>query len=337
LQLLNGLRALAAQAGVMICYSLGRLFFILGLLTLGTGLLGAVAGLLLAAVTAAALAIGLLLSQPREPADATELSWTGEVVPWIKYACGYEILSFVLLAMNLWIVQAQHAGHPQLSVYAASTMMARAVSPLGLVLAGGTFAQVARAYHTGDHRQLHRLLAGGCELLAALLIPANLMALVYGSPLLRAVCGPAYGGGGLLCGLLVAGTSLATCVFWLGEMLGAAHQLLPRLVVNLLGFVVLAPLTVVLSLRWELLGAAWAMVVGYGFLALAMGGVVRYTLGPFLRWRALLRTAAVNAAALAATLALGPPADGAGLLAQVLLSLTAFGIAFGVVRYFAGK
>jgi O-antigen/teichoic acid export membrane protein len=325
--LLNGAGLFGAQAVVTAVYSAGRLLFIAVLLALGTGLSGAVAGLALAALIASTLATTIVARQgPIVFVPPATVNWSQDILHWIKYSCGYEVFSFLLVAMNLWIVKVMHPDDPQLGLYAAGTMISRASFPLAQALTGGTFAWIATAHAEGELGRVSEMLGQLSSALAVFVVPATLLAFLYGAELLEAACGPGYGGSSFLCGLLFAGTGLAATNLCLGEVLGASNRLTARLSVTVLVFVLDLPMTIVLTKFAGLEGSAWALLAGQGVLAVTLAALVRNAVGAFVPWRFFGMIAPAGLVMLSVRAVSGLPVGFLGLGLHVIMSLAAFAL-----------
>lgn len=292
--LLNGAQCYVSQAVIATTYHLLRLICVVILVALTGDLRGAVAGLAVAAMLAAAPAALFVRSLGKRAADVPDASFGSLVRAWAGLCPGYELLAFLLAASNLWVVKVFVPDPALAGLYAACFMVTRASSALSRAVSGSTIAPLTFAFSRGRTESPRRIIAGSMRAFSLLLTPSAACALVCGEDVVRFLYGPGYAGSGLLVGMLFLGSCGFVVLSFCGGVLGAAGRLRPRLhTVIVLGLVSL-PASIALVRFAGLAGAAWALLVTGGAGATMMCWLVRSLVGPFMPWPSVLRASVAS-------------------------------------------
>jgi O-antigen/teichoic acid export membrane protein len=327
LQVLNGAGRHVAQALVSASLHVCRVLAAGVLLWAGAGVPGAAGGLTLAAGVAAALAVLVVWRMGPAAGAAPGRPQPAGALAWLLMASAYEGLTFVLTSHTLWLVKGLVADGHQAGVYAACVTLSRAALALGLAVAGGTYAEVAVAFASGQAGRAGAVLAGCLRAMALVLAPACALTLGQGDGLLELLCGPAYAGSGPLLGVVCLASCGMAAFCLLGEVLAAAGRLRARLALAA-GLTALAvPLTAGLTVWHGPGGAAAAFLVTAAVGLGGMGAAARAAVGPFLPWRSLVRVVAAAALALLPSLLLPSPVSASGLAGQAALTVGAYCLA----------
>ena len=324
LLLLNGAHRCAAQAFVGATYHVLRVACVAAFLSLTKDLSGTITGLAVAALLTSALAALLVWGLRQQSADVPDIDFAVWVRKWVKLAFGYELLSFLLVASNLWVVKALVSDPTVVGLYAACFMTARASSALSRAAVDGTFAPLTAAFAHGRIESARVLVAGVTRAIVLLLIPTLAFILPRGEAFIRLLYGPKYAGSGTLFGVLFAGACGAAVLSFFGGVLGTAGALRARLhAVITLNFAGIVSSVAFVHLAGPV-GAAWALlltgVAGTAITAL----LVRSRVGSFLPWSSIVRALAATTPMIAfsfwgklgigSALALGLPSYGCILI-----------------------
>ncbi len=239
--LLNGVRRYRTQAGLMLLHSVLRVVFVGIAIVWGAGLNGcllALAGNAVLSTLILVAVVGALCHESRgvgtgvdERASKSSLLSQAELVRWVRWAPAAEVLNYVVVASNLWLVKVFLDDASGVGVYAACFSLAAAVMPFGIAVSRGTFASFAAMINDKNTDQASILLqqvlrgmfiVGSCGVCTAFVLGTSIVAALFGIP---------YRPDGHLLGMLVTGTYGIALVWMLGDVFNAAGALRTRLAV----------------------------------------------------------------------------------------------------------
>lgn len=279
---LNGAGRHATQALLIGSHGLLRLACVAAMLSLMPSLGGALAALLLSALASAALALPILLHLAwTSPRPAGDVAIAGELRRWLRLAPGADLLYYLLIAGNLWILKAVAADAAEVGVYAACYMLAQGLLPAGMVLSRTCFSRVAQLAGRGEGPQAAWLVGQVLRLVVPAGVLGVVVAFACGEWIVERLFGTEYAGTGLLLGLTVCGTGCLALHWFLGEMLAAANRLRARLGV-LAGVAAFSlPVTLLCARSGGPRGAAAALLMTGAVGVVAAACALRRALGPF--------------------------------------------------------
>ncbi len=148
--LLNGLRRHTTQAALMIVHTALRFACVAGVLLVSAGLLQALAALVAAAAISSLAVLVAILAAANTMPHRSHASIGPELWQWLRLSPAAEILNYLAVAANLWIVKAMVSDQQQLGAYAACYMLVHVVLSLGIVLSRSFFSSFAQAMERGD-------------------------------------------------------------------------------------------------------------------------------------------------------------------------------------------
>ena len=289
LQLLNGARHYVKQTLVGITYHVLRVASIAWFVGSSNNLPLTLISLAMAASLSAALAVAFVWKLCRRTNDVADADFATRARTWVQLSPGYEVLMFLLISSNLWVVKAQVADPAIVGMYAACFMLARSTTALGRVAIDGTFPTLTTAFSEGRADLMRATVFATTFALAMLLIPAGALTLVCGEAIIRLLFGARYNGSGRLLGLLFIGTASSSIMLFFGGVLGASGVLRGRLLVATAVSLVGVATTVALTRFAGPTGAACSLMLTGTIGASLMALLVRSVVGPFILWPSSVR------------------------------------------------
>jgi len=296
--LLNGLGRHVLQACFLMIHSAIRVACVVCIYQIGTGLLESVGGLLLSTLVSTAVAAPIVHLIAKGTPSRPDGELGGELVRWVKVAPGADVLNYLIVAANLWVLKAVTVDQSRVGSYAACFMLTQAVLPFSLVLSRGAFASFAQAVSAQRTYEASRLLSQVTRIVALATGCGLAVAVLHGDAILSLVYGSRFAVPGTLPGLLGLGMSALALLWFFCEMLAAAGRLKTRLGLMTVVSAVSVVLTILLARAWGPWGAAWALLIT-GLLGTPAAVVpLRHMVGAFIPWRTLSRATMATAALL---------------------------------------
>lgn len=263
--LLNGLHRHFTQAGLMLAHSLFRVVCVWLCLRLDAGLQGCILALAGASLASLVFVLPVMTRIRRSSEDPDHTvrggSVKAELMKWLQFAPVAEILNYLVVASNLWLLKLISDDSVGIGIYAACFMLSQAVMPFGVAVSRGLFAAYAAMFEQKrleDAASLLRLVlrcafvSGSCAISVALVLGSSIVSVCYGSD---------YDSSGPLFGMLIAGTFGVTIVWILGDVLNAAGHLQTRLLSMTVTAIIAAAAGVGLIMGYGIMGAAVAMLL----------------------------------------------------------------------------
>ena len=302
LNLMNGLQRHDLHAQLIAAHAALRLALVGSAAWVTRGLVGTAAGGVAAAAVAAAAAYAIL-STIQAPSGAPDPDFDARSLAWTRQAPVFELLNYLPLAANLWLVELLAPEGGGSGPYAACFVLAQSALGLGRASVAANSSMLAREIARGrpDLARSHVVQTLRGSILAV--IPILAVAIASGESLVAWIFGPAYAGGGRVLAPLLGGVVGAGFSLFLGEAVGIAGGL---------------------ALRRTLMAAVGVASLAVDGLAFGLGGTAGAALA-----LALYGLAASTAMALAARRALGPLFPLASLLRAICGSVP-LGILSGV-------
>jgi O-antigen/teichoic acid export membrane protein len=287
-QLLNGLGRHGLQSCLMGLYGVLRMLCVAGALMLDAGLSGAILGLVAAAGLAAMPALAAMVvlgrrltvhhgssSYKRPIAESVKLIPGSPIFAWAGSAFCYEVLGFLIVPMNLWLLTGFSKNLDLVGLYGASLVTARVALSLGLAVSGGTYSHLVLAFSQDRMDEFGMLAVRAFRAMLLMFVPATIVAVLGGGFITSLLYGPDYAESGDILGILVAATSTLAGMALFGEVLAAAGQFQARLrvMIPLIGVSTVA--TFLLIQLAGPSGAAWGLLCT-GLCGLGAMGVCVY-------------------------------------------------------------
>ena len=289
--LLNGLGRHVLQAWLMMLHSVMRAVCVICVFQASTGLLEGVAGLLLSTIVSTVVAVPIIHVAAMGIADRPDRELGGELLRWVKVAPGADVLNYLVVAANLWVLKAVTADPSSVGSYAACYMLTQAVLPFSLVLSRGSFASFAQAVSARQMHEASRLLSQVVRIAAVAIGCGFAVAWLHGEAILGLVYGDGFMVAGRLLGVLGLGMSALAVLWFLCEMLAAAGKLKVRLTLMMAVSAASAAITVFLVRVWGSSGAASALLITGMLGTLAAAVPLSHLVGLFVPWRTMCRAA----------------------------------------------
>lgn len=289
--LLNGLQRHATQAALMILHTALRVACVGGILVVTAGLLQAVVGLALAAAVSSLAVLAPLMAAKKAMPQRTHAALGPELWQWLRLSPAADILNYLAVAVNLWIVKAIVSDQQLVGAYAACYTLVHVVLSIGIVLSRSYFSAFAQAIVRGDKTEARALVRQPLRLVAVLTGLGAAVAVEHGETLTATIFGPTFAVPGLL--LAVAGTGMAelVVVWFLADMLAAAGRLHARLGVGIGTFAASLSATLLLTESFGIWGAACGLLVGGGCGCVAVALVFGRLLSGVVPWATAIRAA----------------------------------------------
>ncbi|HID75450.1 MAG TPA: hypothetical protein EYP56_05570 [Planctomycetaceae bacterium] len=274
--LLNGLGCHRMQAVLMSGYSVLRPVCVACLLWLSPSVVGALAGLFVAAAVSLLLALPILARMALHSPPMDDESVRGglrlHVARWVHLGPVADAFNYLLVPANLWLLKALSEEASHFAVYSACYILAQAILPFGLVLSRAYFAHVAGAYAAGRVRQARVWAWRVVRISMIATVLGTVVALAAGDHIVGQLWGSSFRGSGVLLGLLCLGTAAIGVHRFLCDMLAAVGRLKIRLALCVAIAAATVPATAFMAKIGGASGAAWALAMT-GSVAVAASAI----------------------------------------------------------------
>ena len=258
--LFNGTRQMKVFATLMTSQSVLRVVLVLALVGIGSGVKGAVWGLVLTAVGTAFL--GLYLS--REHLRPRVSGWVRNTRKLVRFGGQmFTVNAANVLLTRMDIVMVGHyllaadVGH-----YSAAVTLVTLFPILPSAVQKITFPAASAYWARRDYRALGKMIDKSMKYSACMVIPIGLGVGFFASDLLELVFGAGFrAASAALCVLLVANTMRAATAVPIGNVLPATGRPYVNLTVELVSAGLNLGLNILLIPRYDILGAAIATAV----------------------------------------------------------------------------
>jgi len=320
--LLNAMGRYGSASAVAVVHAAARAAAVCGLVLLGLGAEGAVAGVVAASGAASAVAIGWIRRRRRELPAVAYPRMARRTLAWSAAAVPATFARTTLQSTDLWLVKAMLPEAALAGLYGMAYTVSRLPAFVLLAFGSATFPRVSAALSAGRAGEARAVAAQAVRALTIALVPA--CALITGSAgeVMALLFGPARAGGAAVLALLTGAMGLYAYQSLLLSLLAAAD----RPFVRMASVLALVPLNVaacaVLIGRWSIEGAAVASLATFAVGAAGAGALACRELGGVIAARTLTRCLAAGVAVHFAGRYW--PADGA----MLLVKLPALGAAY---------
>ncbi|MDP2730993.1 MAG: oligosaccharide flippase family protein [Dehalococcoidales bacterium] len=254
---LNGLRKFGLQALTSMGDSVIKLAAVFGLVLLGFGVGGALAGYVLATLVAFLLAWRFV--GPLGKSQAL-FDWK-KLLSFSAPATGFAVAFFLLVSLDLFAVKAMGIGEIEVGYYTSATTVSRAPYYLFSGLAMSLFPSISRSTSTNNADLTASYIRQSMRYMLMLLVPSVLLISVTSKDLLSLVYSSRYIDAAVPLSVLSFGLGFLTIFFVLSHMIMGRGKPGVVLFMALILVAMDIGLNILLIPTYGLTGAAWATTI----------------------------------------------------------------------------